>query len=308
MKGLELAEKLYNQYGKYMLNDKFAKYKHRITAGLVGDGSECYGFDDQISRDHDWGPSFCLWLNKNDYSEIGNLLQQEYNKLPKAINGYGPRKNSDWGENRVGVFETGTFYKNFIGLGRSPNNFNEWFQIPENYLAACTNGKVFYDPPEEFMKIRNSLKQFYPADIRLKKIAARCMTIAQYGQYNYERCIKRKEYVAAQYAETRFCADIISLVFLLNKEYTPFFKWMHKAVEQLPVLGAFTYQKVLEIVTTNDYRQKNFLIEEICSRIIREFREQGLSDSPSDFLLDHGPVIQQKIEDPEIKKIIVWAG
>lgn len=308
MNGLELAEKLYNQYGISMLNDKFGKYKHRITVGLVGDGSECYGFDDDISRDHDWGPSFCLWLNKNDYSEIGALLQAEYDKLPRAISGYSPRKVSDWGENRVGVFETGTFYKNFIGLERSPNNFSEWLQIPENYLAACTNGKVFYGPPEEFMQIRNSLKQFYPADIRLKKIAARCMTVAQYGQYNYARCIKRKEYVAAQYAESKFCADIISLVFLLNKEYTPFFKWMHKAVEQLPVLGSFTYQKVLEIVTTNDYRQKNVLIEEICSRVIREFKEQGLSDSPSDFLLDHGPVIQQKIEDPELRKIIVWAG
>ncbi|MCL5058742.1 MAG: DUF4037 domain-containing protein [Actinobacteria bacterium] len=308
MTGLELAEKLYYQYGLSMLDEKFGAYKHRITVGLVGDGSECYGYDDEISRDHDWGPSFCLWLNKNDYSVIGDMLQKEYDKLPKTIGGYSPRKVSDWGENRFGVFETGKFYKNFIGLERSPNNLHEWFKIPENYLAACTNGKVFYGPPEEFMQIRDSLKQFYPEDIRLKKIAARCMTIAQYGQYNYGRCIKRKEYVAARYAETKFCSDVISMIFLINREYTPFFKWMHRAVERLPVLGAFTYNKVFEIVTVNDYSQKNALIEEVCGRIIQELKMQGLSDSPSDFLLDHGPVIQQKIEHPELRKINVWAG
>jgi len=308
MTGLELAEKYFNQYGLSMINDKFGIYKDRIAAGLVGDGSECYGYDDEYSMDHDWGPSFCLWLNKSDYKAVGRILQAEYEKLPKTFDGYGPRAVSSWGENRVGALETGAFYQNFIGLDQLPNCLDEWLFIPENALAACTNGKVFYDPLGEFTRFRNGLKGFYPEDVRLKKIASRCMTVAQFGQYNFARCVKRKEYVAAQYAETKFCADVISLTFLLNREYTPFFKWMHRAVRLLPVLGEFIYKRTQEMVIINDYRRKSSLIEEICSGIVKELRKRGLSDAPGDFLLDHGPVVQEKIEDTELKKRNVWVG
>jgi len=307
MKGLEISERFFKEHGLPMIHEKFSNYKDRIAAGLVGDGSECYGFDDEISRDHDWGPSFCLWLNKNDYAEIGQLLQAEYDKLPQAFEGF-QRKISAWGEGRVGVFETGEFYKKFIGTEHVPENADEWLFLPESYLAACTNGKVFHDPLGEFTQFRNRLLEFYPEDVRLKKMAARCMSIAQAGQYNFMRCVKRMGYVAAQYAETKFYADTISLVFLLNKKYTPFFKWMHKAVKDLPILGGAAYKTILESVLAHDYNKKYRLIEEICANIITEFKKQGLSEDGSDFLLDHGPIIQAKIKDPKLREMNVWVG
>lgn len=308
MKGLEICERYFETYGIPMIEEKFGEYSQRIAAGLVGDGSDCFGFDDELSRDHDWGPSFCLWLSKRDYEAIGKALQLEYDRLPKSFEGFGPRKVSDWGGGRVGVFETGGFYQNYIGCDRVPESLEEWLFIPENALSACTNGKVFYDPLGEFTQFRNKLKEFYPEDVRLKKIASRCMTIAQFGQYNFMRCVKREEYVAALYAETKFCADVISLTFLLNKRYTPFFKWMHKAVKELPILGSFIYEKLNELVGVHDYEVKSEIIEEVCANIIEEFKRQRLSNSTSDFLLNHGPVIQKKIKDPALRKRNVWIG
>ncbi len=46
MKGLELCERYFNEVGALMIDKKFGDYRDRIAAGLVGDGSECFGFDD----------------------------------------------------------------------------------------------------------------------------------------------------------------------------------------------------------------------------------------------------------------------
>ena len=60
--GLEQARAFYEEYGRPMLRDKFPDDEGRIAVGLVGRGSECFGFDDQISQDHDFEPCFCLLL------------------------------------------------------------------------------------------------------------------------------------------------------------------------------------------------------------------------------------------------------
>lgn len=308
MKGLELSENYYQAHGKPMILERFGNYVDHIAVGLVGDGSECFGFDDDISQDHDWGPSFCLWLVRQDYDAIGKRLEEAVNKLPRTFAGYGPRKVSEWGKKRVGVFEIARFYQGFIGLDRLPVSLEEWMRLPESYLSACTNGKVFHDPLDEFSQWREKLLEFYPEDVRLKKIASRCMTIAQSGQYNFKRCIHRKEHFAIQYTETKFCADVISLVFLLNRKYTPFFKWMHRALKKLPILGKHLHSRISQLVTTDSYEEKVTFIEEICQDIVDELQFYGLSDSNSSFLLDHGPIVQTKIKDTELRNRNVWVG
>ncbi|MBI2858255.1 MAG: DUF4037 domain-containing protein [Chloroflexi bacterium] len=305
MKGLELAERYFLTYGVPMLERSFGDYRQRIAAGLVGDGSECYGFDDEISRDHDWGPGFCLWLNEDDYRAIGPRLAEAVAGLPREFEGFA-RRESQWGGGRVGVFEIGEFYRKFIGFDHVPNSTREWRVIPENNLAAATNGKVFTDPSGEFTAFRDSLKAFYPEDVRLKKIASRCMTVAQAGQYNFTRCSQRRELVAAIYSEAQFCAHVVSLVFLLNRRYTPFYKWLHRAVKELPVLGQEAHQRLADIASSMGPARKGRLMEETCAVLINELRKEGLSDSPSDFLLDHGPVVQSKIADPALRDSNVW--
>jgi hypothetical protein len=312
VKGLELSREYFFNIGAPMIAEKFPTYMERIAAGLVGDGSECFGFDDELSKDHDWGPAFCLWLNNEDYNAIGKSLQTEIDKLPKEYKGI-TRMTSDLGSGRTGAFETGLFYKRFIGYNHVPATMDEWRRIPEEYIAAATNGMVFTDPLGEFTSFRNRLNEFYPEDIRLKKIAARCMAIAQSGQYNYMRCIQRKEFVAALYAETEFINNAISIIFLLNKNYKPFYKWMHRAMKDLPVLGktlytVFTDLAAIEVSDSgkNFYKRKYELMEIICGHITTELGEQKLSDSNSSFLLDHGPAIQNKINDPYIRSLDVW--
>ena len=78
MKGLELSEQLYRDKVRAAIESEFPDYAPRIAVGLAGPGSECFGYDDEISRDHDFAPRLCLWLTEADAKEIGARLQARF--------------------------------------------------------------------------------------------------------------------------------------------------------------------------------------------------------------------------------------
>jgi hypothetical protein len=285
-----------------MIREQFGPFAERITAGLVGPGSECLGFDDELSRDHDWGPGFCLWLTDEDDKSIGTALQSAYAQLPPTFMGFGPRQASPGEEWRVGVSRTSAFFTHFTGLNRLPTTLQEWLRIPEHALATCTNGKIFSDPLGDFSRWRGALLAYYPEDIRRKKIASLCITIAQTGQYNFMRSMKRNEIFSAAYSALKFSTDAITLVFLLNRRYAPFYKWLHRAVKNLPLLGPQVHEQITALLKTGDPAEKAQIMEAIAALLINEIRRQGLSDSPSDFLLDHAPLVQARISDPQLRQ------
>ncbi|MEW6077283.1 MAG: DUF4037 domain-containing protein [Thermodesulfobacteriota bacterium] len=309
MQGLTLSRKYFEAHGLPLIESRFGHVRDRIAAGLVGDGSECFGFDDELSRDHDWGPGFCVWLTADDYLAFGPALQEAIDGLPTVFEGFGPRRQSRWGQDRVCVFEIGAFYRRFIGCGQPPDDPEDWLMLPETALAACTNGEVFTDPPDEFSRRRRVLLDFYPEDVRLKKIASRCMTIGQSGQYNYPRCVKRGDVFGARYAMTKFCADYFSAVFLLNKRYLPFYKWVGRAASTLPLLGPASLDKITRLMgEAADPARCRELIESLCADLVGVLRAEALTEGTGDFLADHGPEVQRRIQHPGLRERDVWIG
>jgi len=303
MKGLDLAERYYEAYGRPLLAKDFGSYQHRIAVGLVGEGSECFGFDDELSRDHDWGPGFCLWLTSDDYAAFGAELQACYDALPSSFGGFERQVDGPHAGKRTGVFETKCFYRRFIHHEHVPSTLVEWRSLPETYLATATNGRVFSDPLGEFTAFREGLLAFYPEDVRLKKLAARCATAGQAGQYNYKRSVARGETVAAHCALSHFMEAVISLVYLLNKRYRPFYKWMHRGVKELPVLGEECYGLLAKLCGESMHRER--IIEHISALIVAHLTVEGLSDSESDFLMDHAHAVQARSEDEAYRSLPV---
>ncbi len=327
MTGMELAKAYYETYGKRMLAEEFPKYENRVAVGLVGEGSECFGFDDAISRDHDFGPSFCLWLTKEDYQVISDEMRRAYQALPKDFYGFQPRKEEPYGAERVGVLCIDDFYRRQIGRGNGEFSMLEWLRVPETRLATVTNGKVFADPLGQFSEIRERLLKFYPEDVRLKKMASRAAVMGQAGQYNYARCMRRGETVAAAHALNEFVINTISMVFLLNKRYMPYYKWMHRAMLDLPVLGVEVGGLLKELVENgvsmdswddeirenmpqalNSADRNVLLIEQICRLVTEELRRENLSSETNSFITLHGHSIMSRIRDPQIRSLHVMEG
>ncbi len=307
MKGLELCRSFFERHGAPMISKEFSDFRHRIAAGMAGEGSECLGFDDPISRDHDWGPGFCLWLDDNDFDEIGKPLQAAYDQLPRMFMGF-IRTPGPLSAGKVGVFKTSDFYKRFVGLAHAPETLWQWVRQSDESLCACTSGDVFSDPLGRFSRIRQTLLDFYPEDVRMFKIACRCAACARSGQYNFIRCAKRKETFAAAYALHDFCSGLMGLVFLLKRRYSPFFKWKHRATRELGPLGTAVHDQVNTLMRIRKDEDKQAIIESLSLSVINELKNQGLSDSNSDFLLDHSLSVQRRISSDMLRYSDVWGN
>lgn len=296
--GMELCQAFYEEYGVPMIRQKFPEYEQMIAVGLVGEGSECFGFDDQVSRDHDFGPGFCMWLTDPVYDEIGEELQKAYEALPSTYMGI-TRFTTVKAQKRVGVFRIGDFYESLIGLRDVPTTQNQWLFLDDYRLATAVNGKVFRDDLGEFTRIRRGILSYYPEEVRIKKIAREAALMAQSGQYNYSRMSGRGEKVTATIALSEFMKHTMAMVYLLNRTYAPFYKWMHKGMERLAVLPEIRdILNALVDFPAGDERIPQ-TIEIIVALIIAEMKKQGLTSGEDNYLDNHTDNILRSIPEKE---------
>ena len=229
--GIELAKSFYEEYGKDMIHNNFSEYEDKIAVGFVGEGSERFGFDDVYSRDHDFGPGFCMWITEDVYEKIGEKLQDEYNKLPKSYKGI-TRVDTIMAEGRVGVCVVEDFYKKYTGSGDGNLTLEQWINLEDYKIATVTNGEVFRDDLGYFSKIRKNFEN-QPFKARLVKLARQLGAMAQTGQSNYERAMARKDYVTAQICISDFMKETMKCVYILNNKFAPYYKWLFKGVSSL---------------------------------------------------------------------------
>jgi hypothetical protein len=282
--GLALAARYYAAHKETLLAP-FAGYRARIAAGLVGFGSECFGFDDALSADHDFGPGFCLWLNAQDYAAIGRPLQAAYDSLPQDFEGLPARRTNARSGKRVGVFAIGDFYAQFLGAPELPISDADWLQIPEELLAAAVNGAVFEDSPGDFSHTRHTLAAYYPEPVMRLKLATAVARMAQSGQYNLGRSLRRQDQVAALLTQAEFVREACCAVYVLNQRYAPISKWLHRGIRDLPVLGGL-HAKIGRLAA-HPVSQAEALVEEICAELLEVLVARGLSVPGDSFLECH---------------------
>lgn len=357
--GLKLARAFWTQMGKPMIAAKYPQYAGRIAAGLVGHGSECYGFDDAYSQDHDFGPRFCLWLTDEDYAAIGEQLEVDYEALPRKFSvdaqgrvtfeaharsdasgafpsagaGSPVTPRAQGANRRDGVFRIGDFFESITRYRTAPAQTapHEWLMLQESTLAAATNGEVFADPTGLFSKTRQGFKNM-PDDVRLALISKRLGMIAQAGQYNLPRSLKRGDGAAAWLSIHEFVQATASLVFLVNVPmvvgYMPYYKWQFAALRKLsgsmfallPNVGE-QLETVMRLSSAACYGGAGFgeggkgaapaiekindIVEQIAVDIVKELKREHLTTSGETFLEWQRPYVEDHIasDDPVLKSL-----
>lgn len=222
---LTRSREFYEQYGRTMIHESFPEYESKIAVGMVGEGSDCFGFDDEISEDHDYATGFCMWLIEEDKKVIGTELQKAYEEL--VMQQGTAQENAERLCKRRGVFAIADFYADAQ---------EEW------QLAEKVNGAVFRDDLGLFTQKREELLQYYPENIWRKKLANLLHEFSQYGQCNYARMMARGDYLTASLCINKAIESAMDIVYVLNKTYAPYYKWKKKGIEKLG-----TIQEVLWI-------------------------------------------------------------
>lgn len=312
MRGLELARAYYEAYGKPMLERQFPELLPRVAAGLFGGGSECFGYDDGISRDHDFEPGFMLLLPGEDAVDrrTAFLLERAYAGLPREFMGLRRGLVEPVGGPRRGVLRTAELFSEKTGAPDGVLTVGQWLSVPEYALAEAVNGELFFDGSGEVTAIRERLSA-YPEDIRRKKLAGRLLLMGQAGQYNYPRCLSHGERGAAQLAVGEFARHCMGAVFLLNGVYQPYYKWAFRAMRGLPRLSLLAELMEYLLTTDNDGNMadaKRDVIEGVAADVIGELRRQGLTKADCGDLEKHACSVNDGIADGDIRNLHILAA
>ena len=310
---LERSREFYETVGKEMIHTHFPKYENRIAVGLVGEGSDCYGFDDEVSMDHDYAVGFCMWLTDADYEEIGSALQEEYDKLVK---------NENRLKYRRGAIRINDFYNRLLECSE---NFEKSFSldyqnVEEFQLAAATNGMVFRDDMGVFSDARKKLLVYYPEKIWRGKLAKSVHEFSQYAQSNYARMMARGDELTAKICVSKAIESAMDLIYLLNRSYAPYYKWKRKGLEKFPMSEKILplLEEVAELPRQRDAweglgydaSQVNKVdkcvdfFEQIAEKILEELKRQELVSGEDVFLESYIKQILEGRNMDVIEKIV----
>ena len=312
MKGIEIAERFYEQYGAPMIHECFPQLEGIVAVGLAGSGSECMGYDDHISRDHDFEPGFCIFLPDESVVDAKTAfeLERAYAKLPREFCGVSVSAAAPVGGRRRGVIRISDFLLDKTGTPDGELTLGDWFFVPEQSLSEAAGGKIFRDDDGYFTAVRKKLA-YLPEDVRLKKLAGELLLMGQSGQYNYGRCIARGERAAAQLAVGEFVKSALHAAFLLNKKYLPYYKWSFRGLSGLERLSEL-YAPLEYLISSGngeaEVSVKTALIEQVCGAVIDEARAAGLTDCGGNQAEEHAYSVNDRIRDGEIRNLHILYG
>lgn len=310
MTGLALARSFYENLAAPAFKRDTPDLYGKLAFGLVGPGSECYGYDDETSRDHDWGPRVGVWSPDDLPQKELERLRTVYGKLPKRYLGYGPIERLDRTARRDGILPARRYFQQLIGFPEPPRRPLEWFAVPEWALSISVNGAVFEDNDGTVTTWRKSLMDYFPDAVRRKKLAVHLKRAGQAGQYNVYRTIQRGDVPVTFHQVALFLRESAALLHLIHGVFMPIEKWIYRSLRDLPgrsqtVSGlleeiAAIFPTTIQINTTEALLAA---INRTANEILREIRDAGWTDADVPFLYDCGLEIEASIGDESVRSV-----
>lgn len=292
MTGLEIARDFFFSWGRPFLDAQFPDLAGRIAAGRLV-GSDVLGGDDEISRDHDWGPQFDLFLSAGDCAAFGEQVSRAMNQAaPNPWKGY---RLAGAGDKSVRVESIPEWFRKYLKLERLPAAAADWPpSSTESGLYFLRHGAIWIDGTGELSSWRSALHE-YPEEILRTRLAEECFRIWQHGEYNFvQRMARRRDPIAIAVCFGEFVTGVMQIVLLMSRDFTPYWKWL--AFEFRKRSEAQPYWHMLEeLVSIRLIERQVEIVQSVCALVHQQLLDGGwvTGENGNPYLL---PMLNDKLE------------
>jgi Domain of unknown function (DUF4037) len=283
VQGLELSRRFYFEAVRPILDRRLPRLDH--AAALIGWGSEVLGFDDETSRDHQWGPRLQLFVREPESRHaIAMSLAAE---LPTDIAGFptnfGPTEEPGMlkmtaieagpVEHRVETLLLPDYLRAFVGVNPlEAFTTADWLATPAQRLLELTAGEVFSDSIGDLTRVRELLA-WYPHDVWLLVMAGHWRRIAQF-EHLHGRTGLTGDDLGSRLLGAALVRDLMRIGLLQRRRYPPYPKWIEAAYAQLHLEEQGALQAAL---TAEDWPSREEALVSACEAVARRHNELGVT-------------------------------
>jgi hypothetical protein len=272
MTGLELAREFFEE----AVAPVVARVAPALgySAGRIGARSDALGFDDEISRDHGWGPGCTLLLDPIAFEDVASKLDEALKTdLPVRFRGYSTSYR-DWKmvsidrppvAHAVEISTPERYLRERLGVASASNlGLLDWLTLSEQNLLETTSGQLFRDDLL-FARTRERLS-FYPDDVRLYLICVEWTRIAEEQAFP-ARAGARGDEAGSAIVLARLAESAMRICFYVERRYPPYSKWFGSAFQRLE-RASDLYGPIRQMLTTSEWEQRDRQWQDVLRRLI----------------------------------------
>ena len=315
LRGLELSRRLFEQRGLALLDR--CGVSGVCSVACVGGTSQNAAMDDDVSRDHCWGPYLTFLLADDAWRRHGDRLKRALQDLPDRVGRVVWRGYDGPEPRRTNVFEIVRFLSDLTGYREPPVHDIDWlpYLTAQGFLGRrwterlfdASQGAVFHDPGNQFTDSWRRYVRYPPRDIQ-KALLARVLfrTWNAGPEYNLARAWQRGDLPGFAQCRSLFVNEVMEMAFCLNKSFVPAPKWRAVHFERLPDCPATIRKGVSSLAVAPPTEQALIVANDVVQAVKRVVSNRfSLSKTADEPLSTCAHAIHQQIDNRTIRQATV---
>lgn len=220
--GLALSRAYFDEVVAPILTRRFPDLPY--SAGRLGSGSDVLGFDDDVSRDHDWGLRLSLFVAEDAVAEVDRelerLLPDSFQDLPVRFVFTGQPEQRHY----IEVASEHEFLISRIGFDpRAKPSAHDWLSVSGQAALEVVAGPIFVEKTGELTSMRRAL-EWYPDDVWRYVLACDWIRIEQELPL-MGRAADVGDDLGSRIIAARLVHTIMHMAFMTERRWPPYAKW-----------------------------------------------------------------------------------